>query len=338
MNNTFRTQCTSTRIDRQPNMSAGRPSFKKVLFFIFLSFIGIVLVWLAFIRHVNNNPPPLDPFILKINDAQLSDKWNHDADLQIEDEGKFHMVTNIVLFTHKAYNVNLLYDNRRPPTEVELEKRQREVEVALQENLNNKNIAAVHVLYFHPAVSMYLLKLSLKNSKKLVLHLTRRDPSVGVNLDYIQKYLRNKYVILAHMDNFIGEGWDDIDLTRFRTQHMMYALTRHSVTEEYPCNAALGASCNPGSMYLGSHDMFIWFSDRSFSRKLLKDLDIVPSSSGMENVLIWYFRKELGFKVLNPCQRIKIYHNHCIPIREKGRKRYNMKGKNGLAPFTNRLF
>ena len=240
--------------------------------------------------------------------------------------------------THRAYNLNLVYDGRRAPTEEELEKRQHEIDQCLQINLNNKHIAAIHVLYFHPAVQTYLQKLKLKNSKKLILHLTRRDPSVGVNLDYIQKYLQNKFVILAHMDNFLGEGWEDIDLTQFRTQHMMYALTRHSVTEEYPCNAALGASCNPGSMYLGSHDMFVFFVDRQFSRKLLKDLDIVPSSSGMENVLIWYFRTELGFKVINPCIHVKIYHNHCLPIREKGRKRYNMKGKNGLAPFTNKLF
>lgn len=315
------------------------PSFKTILFVIVFSFFGVGLMWYAFVRQLNPvQTLQQDPFVIRLNDAQLSDKWNSNSDIDVEDDGKFHLVTNIILVTHRAYNLNLQYDNRRPPTEEELEKRQHEIETTLQINLNSKHIAAVHVLYFHPAVQTYLMKLKLQNSKKLILHLTRRDPSVGVNLDYIQKYLQNKYVILAHMDNFLGEGWEDIDMTKFRTQHMMYALTRHSVTEEYPCNAALGASCNPGAMYLGSHDMFVFFVDRKFSRKLLKDLDIVPSSSGMENVFIWYFRTELGFKVINPCIHVKIYHNHCLPIREKGRKRYNMKGKNGLAPFTNNLF
>lgn len=314
-------------------------SFKSIFITLLLFFVFLALSWLSFIRNVH---APLvvteeEDFFLGRNEAQLSEKWSDLEELDIQDEGKFHMVTNIILFTHKVYSSNLLYDGERTPTQEHLEKRQREVEETLQKNLNNEHVAAVHILYFHPAISLYLTKLRLKNSKKMVLHLTRRDPTVAVNLDYIQKYLKNKFVILIHQDNYLGKGWDDVDFTHLRTNHLMYALTRHSVTEKYPCNAAIGASCNPGAIYLGSHDTFVFYSDRNFPKNMLLDLNIIPSSSGMENVLIWYFRKTLNYKVTNPCKHLIVYHNHCVSIREKGRKRYNLKNKNGLAQFTDKL-
>lgn len=314
--------------------------FRQIFAVILLSGVFIVLSWLAFVR--STAPAPVvhvhEDFFQSVNKAKLSDKWSNDAELDIEDDEKFHLVTNIVLVTHKAYYSNLLYNKIRPATMSELTDRQNEIEVSLQKNLNHPKVAAVHILYFHPAVMSYLHSLKLQHSEKMVLHLTRRDPTVGINLDYIGKYLSNKYVILIHQDNFLGEGWDTmIDFNMIRNKRLVYALTRHAITEKFPCNAAATASCNAGLPYLGSHDTFVFFSDKSFPREMLKEMDIVPSSSGMENVLIWHFRKTLNYKVINPCRKLKVYHNHCVPLREKGRKRYNKKGKNGLAPFTNDL-
>ena len=70
---------------------------------------------------------------------------------------------------------------------------------------------------------------------------------------------------------------------------------------------------------------------------MLKDMNIEQNTNGMENVLIWHF-KNLGYRVINPCWRVKIYHAHCQPIRTKGRKRENRGGKVGLAPFTNATY
>ena len=299
-------------------------------------FVLSELIWL--IPHVIT--PPQQPCnveeVIGFNDAQLSEKWSHEEKLSIRDEGKFHLVTNVILVTHKHYSANLQYNSSRVPTKNQLEDRQHEIETCLQNNLNHDRVAAIHVLYFHPAVSMYLLKLRLTNSSKLVLHLTKRDPSVGANLDYIQKYLKNKIVILMHQDNFLGEGWEKVNFWILRKQRIMYALTLHSVTEKPSCHPS--ASWNPGKIYIGSHDVFVFYSDRRFKKAMLKELDIVPSSNGMENVLIWYFKEKLGYKVLNACKVLIFYHNHCTPIREKGRKRYNRNGKNGLAPFTDKLY
>ena len=312
-------------------------SFRQIFTVLTLSCVFSALSWLAFIRHVNAPKESVhiqEDFFQSVNKAKLSEKWSNDPELDIEDDGKFHLVTNVVLVTHKAYHSNLLYNREREPTLNELADRQHEIEETLQINLNHPMVAAVHILYFHPAVMSYLHALKLKNSQKMVLHLTRRDPTVGINLDYIQKYLSNKYVVLIHQDNFLGEGWEDIMFNVLRNQRVLYALTRHSVTDKYPCNAAQTAACNPGLPYLGSHDTFAFYSDKQFPREMLKELDIVPSSSGMENVLIWFFRTKLNYRVINPCWKLKVYHNHCVPLREQGRKRYNRKGKNGLAPFS----
>ena len=67
---------------------------------------------------------------------------------------------------------------------------------------------------------------------------------------------------------------------------------------------------------------------------MIKALDISPSSYGMENLVIWYFRDMMHYKVTNPCKVLKVYHQHEVPIREKGRKRYNNNGKSGTAGFT----
>ena len=181
------------------------------IFFVLLSvFVLSALIWL--IPHVTT--PPQQPCnveeVIGVSDAQLSEKWSHEKKLSIRDEGKFHLVTNVILVTHEHYSANLQYNSSRVPTKNQLEDRQHEIETALQNNLNHDRVAAIHVLYLHPAVSMYLLKLRLTNSSKLVLHLTKRDPSVGVNLNYIQKYLKNKIVILMHQDNFLGEGWEKV--------------------------------------------------------------------------------------------------------------------------------
>ena len=91
-------------------------SLVKIFLILTLVFVFFCLLWLAFIRHVN----PISPkeFLLKANEAQLSEKWSEEIEYNVEDDGKFHIVTNVVLITHRHYNVDLLGDNTRQPTEM----------------------------------------------------------------------------------------------------------------------------------------------------------------------------------------------------------------------------
>ena len=54
----------------------------------------------------------------------------------MKDEKKFPFVTNIVLVVHRGEN--MLYDNKRLPTEEEFKKRKQKVGKTLQVNLNHQ--------------------------------------------------------------------------------------------------------------------------------------------------------------------------------------------------------
>ncbi len=43
----------------------------------------------------------------------------------------------------------------------------------------------------------------------------------------------------------------------------------------------------------------------------------------MEHILVWMFRKKMGYTVLNPCLTLIVHHQHCVPLREKNRRVYS---------------
>ena len=59
------------------------------------------------------------------------EKWSEEIEVDLEDDGKFYIVTDVVLMTHEHYNVDYLYNDTRQPTEIELQRRQVEIKVAL---------------------------------------------------------------------------------------------------------------------------------------------------------------------------------------------------------------
>ena len=318
-------------------------SKKQIFKFFLLMFLFLYLLTHYIMqksdRSVHEKPSSNKSFITSnaMNDARWSQDLNG-VDLNSTDDDSLHIVTNIVLVKHNYYNRILRY-NTEIPLFKQLQERQSEVEMTLQDNLNNEKVATVHVLFYHPAVALYLLKLPLKNSKKLVLHITNRDPTERENFEYIQNFLKYKIVVLMHMDILIGDGWDMVNKTHLKTNKLVYALTRHSITNDSTCDAAgLFATCHQGSKYIGSHDAFVFYSDQDFPSEMLNEFATFgANSNGIENVIIWYLREKMGYKVINPCRKLVIFHRHCIPIRNTDRKRFNRNGKNGLAPFTDEM-
>ena len=264
--------------------------------------------------------------------AKISERWSYQK-LVFDDEGKFHIITNIVLTTIIYYSKDLLYEGTTPPTLLQQKSRQKEIEETLQENLVNERVAAIHVLYEHPETHIYFLQLRLANSYKLVLHLTNGDPTLAMNLDYVQTYLKNKTVILMNQDIYLGEGWDKVNFSKLRSNKILYALTRHS--PEKSCRKF--ASCDKGAEYVGSHDVFVFYVAGNFTTEMLAGLNFGQNGAGMENVLMWYFEKHMGYKILNPCKIVYVYHNHCIHVKLAHYKRYNNDGRSSLGPFSSTL-
>ena len=272
------------------------------------------------------------------NQARISSAYDPDTrDVLKESQGnRFHLVTTFVPFDHEDVSKDLLINEEREPTAVELQARMSEVTDCLQRNLNHKYIAFVHVLVLREETITYLRMLDLVNSDKLIIHKTKETPTMKHEIMYASKYLLKKTVIISHQDNYLANGWERVDFKALRTTKLMYALTRH-----YPpskCPATLSAAhCGPENPYMGSHDTFVFYVNEAIPDHELVDIDVAPNMSGIENILMWVFRKRLGYRVINPCKILIVYHNHCVSIREVGRERINLDKNTALAYFSAEL-
>ena len=255
--------------------------------------------------------------------------------LVYKDERKFHIVTNVVLTVLLHYSRPLWYGGSTQSTSIQLKKCQMETQEVMLKNLINERIAAVHVLYEHPEIQFYLMQLPLLKSKKLLLHLTNGDPTLARNLDYIHKYLRDKAFILVNHNIYIGNELEKINISALYSNKVMYALTRHNPIRNGSCPNS--ASCDPGAQYIGSHGAFVFSVTDNVLTEMLAVLQFAQNSAGMENALMWFFKKRMGYRIMNPSKVAFIYHNHCVPVRLAKYKRYNTNGKGALAHFTSKF-
>ena len=61
--------------------------------------------------------------------------------------------------------------------------------------------------------------------------------------------------------------------------------------------------------------MFVLYIAANVTMEMLMGLDFGQNGAGMENVLMWYFEKRMGYRLLNPCKIVYVYHNHCVPVK-----------------------
>ena len=146
-------------------------------------------------------------------------------------------------------------------------------------------------------------------------------------------------MLLLHMDNVMGAGVELIDAELFRNEDICYSLTWTVEPGACPQAKAL-AHCGYNSRYFGSHDAFVFSIKKERHVNDFAVLNFNGDSDGQENVLIWFFRNVLHYRVLNPCKVIHIYHQHCSKIhtRSGGRVNKGPLAKNGISPFTEKLF
>ena len=112
-----------------------------------------------------------------------------------------------------------------------------------------------------------------------------------------------------HMDNMLGEGIQLIDPERFQRGGICYALTRR--VKENTCTNPTYGTCNEGVRYGGSHDAFVFAFAEQLPNSTFDVLGFGSNSVGQENVLIYFFKVMLMYKVRNPCKRVQIMHMHC---------------------------
>ena len=251
-------------------------------------------------------------------------------------DGKFHVVTNFVHYGHGNYKSKLSYSYGILTDDV-LHARVMEVVNCIQDNLLHPFIKKVHVLVREREAVSFLKRINFVSGEKMIIQLTDEPVTMKQQLIYASNCLKNEIVAISHQDNKFGHGWEKLKPEILLKKKIMYALTRHTALNITCKGSSLSANCDPGSKYIGSHDTFVFGVTRKFKSSELQIFDsITPNLYGMENVLIWFFKK-LGYKVMNPCPLLHVHHHHCVVVREQGRKRVNSASTTGYSSFTDKL-
>lgn len=251
------------------------------------------------------------------------------------------LVTNFINLNLNRYRKNLEIYGENKINDVTIEARLMEILNVLQSNLNSHLIEEVYVFVNEKVTAKYLHALPLQNSQKLVIVLANQDASLLVQFVYISSCLKGRLVAMTNQDNNIGSDWEQKGSWSkiLRRKHIMYALTRHSSKTPNCSWSNLPSSCEEGRTYLGSHDTFLFYVRTRWTPESLAQVKGITSNMPfMENRIISMFKTKMNYTVLNPCKVLRVYHNHCVPMREKGRgSKFLEPQETGREPFSYHL-
>jgi hypothetical protein len=244
-----------------------------------------------------------------------------------KEESGIHVITNYPLMTAKPWN-----EGQTDTNISRLWQRQEELEETLQKNLNHTLVTAVHLLVNQPLAEQRLSEQNFHNKHKIFVHRINALPKYRDFFDYVNDRLQNRFVIMMNMDIYLGGGFEVINKTFLVKSNISYILTRHG-REEKRCNMG-GKLGYCGVSYFGSHDTYIFVLTQPLDESVLAELDYDMNVLGGENRLIWVLRNKMKRRLLNPCEYLKTYHNHCVDIHGSVRPRINKNGYKGggVAP------
>ena len=156
---------------------------------------------------------------------------------------------------------------------------------------------------------------SLSEDWKLNFHPLGRRMRYRDAFQYASNNLLRRNVMIMNADCYVDKGFEQLDESILNNK-TMYALTRHETPENVRlCNAE--DFCGPTATYHGSHDAFLFRLLVPLPSQLLESIDYRPNMMGIEQVLIFKFKKYLQFNVKNPCKILHVVHNHCSNVRNK---------------------
>ncbi|CAB4013388.1 Hypothetical predicted protein [Paramuricea clavata] len=224
--------------------------------------------------------------------------------------------------TEKPWNEGQT-DTRR----ARLWQRQEEIEETLQKNLNHTLVTAVHLLVNQPSAEQRLSEQNFHNKHKIFVHRINALPKYRDFFDYVNDRLQNQLVVMMNMDIYIGEGFEMVNKTFLVKSNKAYVLTRHGRLEK-KCNMG-GKRGYCGANYIRSHDAYIFVLTQPLDESVLAELDYDMNVLGAENRLIWVLRNRVKKRLLNPCEHLKTYHNHCVDIHGSVRPRIDKGGYKG---------
>lgn len=246
------------------------------------------------------------------------------------------LVTHIIEINDSKHSTYFL--EHRPPIQKEIQAYFMNMYYIIQHNLNNPKLKAVVILCESESMAEKLHRIDFENSRKLSIQNINSVITMGKQMEYSSRCFRNEIVIVANQDIVLGDGWDRLNVNYMKTNKVMYALTRYPSLRD--CFATLKKSSCIHNRRMGSYDAFVWHVKEYLKEDIfIEKLGVSKvSTKGMENVVVWIFKKVLNYEVANPCRILKIHHEHCIPIRDSERgNRINTNGSSALADFIVKL-
>ena len=144
---------------------------------------------------------------------------------------------------------------------------------------------------------------------KLNFHFLGRRMRYKDAFQYASDNLLHRNVMIMNADCYVDKGFEQLNES-ILSNKTMYALTRHE-TPENKRVCKVRDFCGPKSHYMGSHDAFLFRLLVPLPSQLLDSIDYRPNIRGIEQVLIYYFKKYVQFDIKNPCKILYIVHHHC---------------------------
>jgi len=203
------------------------------------------------------------------------------------------MINIISTFYISKYSSNL--DNLRSE----------ELEACLLHNIACPFVEKIH-LFVDDEDSLNRMKELTNNSDKIVIISVGTKPKYNDYFKYILDNLNDKICMITNSDIYLFECDFNL-LDRVKKEKLCYALTRY----EYDM------SCYLIHNYCGSHDCYI-FNSKFINEKIINEhTNFYQNFPGIETHIIKNFCDN-NFQVFNPCNQIKIIHQHKTQLRNHG--------------------
>ena len=182
----------------------------------------------------------------------------------------------------------------------------------------------------------------MRDDWKLNFHFLGRRMRYRDAFQYASNNLLHTNVMIMNADCYVDKGFERLNESILNSK-TMYALTRH-VTPENKRLCHAQDFCGPTATYFGSHDAFLFRLLVPLPSQLLDSIDFRPNMMGIEQVLIFHFRKYVKFDVKNPCKILHVVHHHCSNVRNQterliqgsrvDRYLHLKRGRQNQAPFS----
>ena len=231
--------------------------------------------------------------------------------------------------------VTLFHLDYEASDQATIRQREQEYMKALQINLDHDHVKRIHILTTDAdKLEQQLNDFEISNKSKVVIAKRKSVKMTRYIYDYISENLVGVDVMVLNGDIYLGGGFEHVDPIVMRKNKIMYTLTRQVKKEE---NCGERDKCRERG-YIGSHDTFLFHLTEPIPESALQHLDFEFASWGVENVLMWVFKTQLGYCLLNPCSILKTFHLHCSQLRNLSKRiRVNNATTTGEAPFTQEL-